>query len=126
MSGDIILTKGKLDGLMLSPLVKPDGTLQAVDLDVDTLPGLQMRLDASAAEELWYALGVVLGKRPETVQQVYEASLTLRRIEAAEIPGESIAEIEANSPAAQRRTALALMAWRSVIDLAIADEDKSR
>lgn len=49
---------------------------------------------------------------------VYEASVALRRAESAGVNGESIAEIEANTPAAQRRTSAALMRWRSAVDAA--------
>jgi hypothetical protein len=52
----------------------------------------------------------------ERFRRVYDASLELRRIESTDVPGDSIAEIEANAPAAQRRTSVALTKWRTVVD----------
>jgi hypothetical protein len=52
----------------------------------------------------------------ELLEEALRASVRLRLAERAPVPGDSIAEIEANTPAAQRRTAAALMAWRSTMD----------
>jgi hypothetical protein len=53
--------------------------------------------------------------------EVLRASLRLRRAETAPVPGESIAEIEGNTSTAQRRTAAALMAWRTAVDAYLAE-----
>lgn len=50
------------------------------------------------------------------VLSVIEASIEMRRVESADVPGESIAELEANVPAAQRRSMIALTRWRGVMD----------
>lgn len=59
---------------------------------------------------------LALAERCEKLEAVYRASVELRRVESTDMPGESIAELEANAPAAQRRTALALTKWRSTMD----------
>jgi hypothetical protein len=59
----------------------------------------------------------------ERMRPVYEASIELRRAESTDVPGESIAELESNVPAAQRRSQLALIKWRSVVDAALTPKE---
>jgi hypothetical protein len=54
-----ILTTGRLDGLMIQPLVV-DGAVTHLHLTFDTLPGLRLIIEADAARELRDALCVVL------------------------------------------------------------------
>ena len=62
MPGERVLTTGRLDGLMITPIVAPDGELKFVDFTVDTLPGLRLVVEGAAARELHEALGVILGE----------------------------------------------------------------
>lgn len=54
----------------------------------------------------------------DAYKAVAVASLALRVTESTDVPGESIAEIESNVPAARARTARALTRWRNAIDTA--------
>jgi hypothetical protein len=54
------LTKGRLDGLMISPIKDEAGQIVCVDFTVESLPGLRLVLEAAAVKELHYALGVLL------------------------------------------------------------------
>jgi hypothetical protein len=54
--------RGQLDGLTLSPIVDDAGKLMCIDATCDRLPGLRLTVQAGAAEELWTALGALLGK----------------------------------------------------------------
>lgn len=56
------LTVGRLDGLMIQPVVEND-EIKFVDFTVDSLPGLRLVLEGEAARELCYALNVIF-KRP--------------------------------------------------------------
>lgn len=53
------LTSGRLDGLVLSPIVLA-GKLVSLAAEVDSLPGLRLVLEAAAVRELHTALGLVL------------------------------------------------------------------
>lgn len=59
------ITTGGLDGLILSKVVDDSGKLTHLAARVKDLPALGMMLEASAVEELWTALGLVLGKAAE-------------------------------------------------------------
>lgn len=55
----IVLTTGRLDGLVISPLRIGD-EITFLELTVDSLPGLRIVLEAGAAKELHDALAIVL------------------------------------------------------------------
>lgn len=57
------------------------------------------------------------------MRPVYNASIELRTTERALVPGESIAELEKNAPAAQAKTQAALTRWRSVVDVVLESID---
>ena len=53
---------------------------------------------------------------PPALLEVLRATVELRRAESWPVPGDSIVELEANVPAAQRRSMVALTRWRGVMD----------
>ena len=59
MSERKVLTTGRLDGLIISPLVA-EGTVTHLQFTVDTLPGMRLTLEVDAARELLTALRLVL------------------------------------------------------------------
>lgn len=54
------LTMGRLDGLTISPIADDSG-IKFLEFTVDTLPGMRLILEEEAADELCYALTVILG-----------------------------------------------------------------
>jgi hypothetical protein len=55
----VVLTTGLLDGLTISPVKNGEG-IKSLVFTVDTLPGLHLVLEASAAKELRDALSMIL------------------------------------------------------------------
>lgn len=53
------LTKGRLDGLVISPLREGD-RLAFVHFTVESLPGLRLIVEGDAVRELHHALGILL------------------------------------------------------------------
>lgn len=60
---DRILTTGRLDGLVITPIAK-DGAVTALVFTARDLPGLRLILEADAARELTTAIDIVLGEVP--------------------------------------------------------------
>lgn len=54
------LTSGRLDGLMITPVVSKDPDQQFVHLTVDTLPGLRLIIEGAAIRELHVAFGAAI------------------------------------------------------------------
>lgn len=59
MSENTVLTTGRLDGLIISP-IKDKTEITFLDFTVDTLPGLRLIIEVAAAYELRDALIMIL------------------------------------------------------------------
>lgn len=60
MSEPRVLTTGRLDGLVITPISEPDGTIKFLDFTAKDLPGLRLILEVEAATELRDALSMIL------------------------------------------------------------------
>lgn len=57
----IELTRGLLDGLIMTPVVGLDGGVKFLDLTFRDMPGVRMVLEAEAVREIQIALDHIMG-----------------------------------------------------------------
>lgn len=130
LSGHIDIAEQCRDWLLSECVEGADPSGKLHDF-VESLRIVIDQLDRQRRSRNWYEAAYTAGKQKliehateklraelDRMRPIYEASLELRHVESTDVPGESIAELEANVPAAQRRSQLALTKWRNAIDAA--------
>lgn len=105
------LTKGLLDGLLLSPTFDDRGQLASLLVTVDTLPGLRIVVDGAAVVEVHAALAAVLslavavinGEPDGSIRRVY---ISGRDLDALRWLAAFLGPRLANDPDEDKRAAL--------------------